>query len=129
MTKAGYWTRPAAEQLAALSDAQLAALSGFAVGRTGYGVIEWEGETRTHMPTVRLRQRLVGPGLTHAPDAVDVRGLDLDAVVVIRHAGVRGARKTRSPANLPRARLVTRTPNRWTCIRAAAACRRPWAAA
>lgn len=43
LRKAGYYTRPPAEQLAALPDAALAALTGFAVGRTGYGLIEWEG--------------------------------------------------------------------------------------
>lgn len=56
LTKPGYWVRPSIEALGSLDDTQLSAVRGFAVG-CPLGSVEWEG-------------------------AVDVRGLDLDAVVV-----------------------------------------------
>jgi hypothetical protein len=64
LTKAGYYTQPCAEQLAALPDTALAALVGFAVGRTGYGLIEWEGARPLVSPCLMRRARLVCARLT-----------------------------------------------------------------
>jgi Nuclear protein 96/Nucleoporin autopeptidase/Nucleoporin FG repeat region len=58
LTKAGYETFPPLDALAAMSDADLAAVPNFAVIRPNYGAVQWEG-------------------------AVDVRGTNLDRVVVI----------------------------------------------
>lgn len=58
LTKGGYVVSPSLEELAKLSEADLAAVSHFVVSRPGYGSVAWEG-------------------------AVDVRGVDLDIVVAI----------------------------------------------
>ena len=63
LTKKGYTVTPSLEDLAIMSEADLAAVAGFAVKRSGYGMVEWEG-------------------------AVDVRGADLDSIVVIEHQSV-----------------------------------------
>ena len=99
MSKPGYFTRPPPEVLAALPDEQLAALTGFAVGRTGYGLIEWEGASARVAPPCHAAGAPLR--LPHPPraGAVDVRGLDLDAVVIIRHVGVRATRN-RPPTTL-----------------------------
>lgn len=58
LTMAGYETSPSIEELASMSEADLAAVENFAVRRPGIGEVAWEG-------------------------AVDVRGVDLDQVVSI----------------------------------------------
>ena len=58
LTKAGYVVSPSLERLAAMSEADLASVSGFSVRHDPYGIVEWEG-------------------------AVDVRGADLDKIIVI----------------------------------------------
>ena len=63
LTKAGYTVHPSLNDLANMSEADLAAVSGFKVERPGYGSVEWDG-------------------------AVDVRGVDLDSTVVIESKNV-----------------------------------------
>jgi nuclear pore complex protein Nup98-Nup96 len=63
LTKAGYTVYPPIHELTAMSEADLAAVSGFKVERPGYGSVEWDG-------------------------AVDVRGVDLDSTVVIESKNV-----------------------------------------
>ena len=63
LTKAGYDVYPSIADLEAMSEADLAAVTGFKVERQGYGSVRWDG-------------------------AVDVRGVDLDAVVVIEYKNV-----------------------------------------
>jgi hypothetical protein len=46
LTKAGYYLEPSLAVLRRLSDAQLAAVPGFVVGRHGFGRIEWDGASR-----------------------------------------------------------------------------------
>jgi len=58
LTKKGYEVSPSLESLSAMSEADLAAVPKFAVKRSGFGMVEWEG-------------------------AVDVRGADLDRIVAI----------------------------------------------
>eukprot|EP00978_Attheya_sp_CCMP212_P011334 scaffold27975_cov43-Attheya_sp.AAC.1 len=58
LTKGGYSLTPSLDKLREMSEADLAAVSGFVVMREGYGSVAWDG-------------------------AVDVRGIDLDAVVTI----------------------------------------------
>ena len=58
LTKAGYTCTPPIDVLSTMSAEDLAAVPNFAVERPGVGKIEWEG-------------------------AVDIRGIDLDSVVVI----------------------------------------------
>ena len=58
LTKEGYQVTPSLEELAAMSEADLASVLRFSVSRPGYGKVEWEG-------------------------AVDVRGADLDRIVII----------------------------------------------
>lgn len=63
LTKPGYNVYPSITELSAMSEADLAAVSGFKVERSGYGSVEWDG-------------------------AVDVRGVDIDAVVLIESKNV-----------------------------------------
>lgn len=63
MTKPGYNVYPSIPELEAMSEADLAAVAGFKVERPGYGSVAWDG-------------------------AVDVRGVDIDAVVVIESKNV-----------------------------------------
>lgn len=63
LTKVGYTVHPPLHDLASMSEADLAAVSGFKVERPGYGSVEWDG-------------------------AVDVRGVDLDSTVVIESKNV-----------------------------------------
>ena len=58
LTKPGYIVTPSLQELAKMSEADLATVSGFRVSREGHGSVAWEG-------------------------AVDVRGVDLDVVVNI----------------------------------------------
>merc|ERR1712038_1954019 len=58
LTKAGYSMIPDQEKLAKMSEAELAAVSGFIVARADYGSIAWDG-------------------------SVDVRGGDLDTIISI----------------------------------------------
>jgi hypothetical protein len=112
LTKAGYYTEPSLAVLRRLSDAQLAAVPGFVVGRHGFGRIEWDGASRRALArlqrTLRAHWRAAFFGARElcsllaafavrwaawlpTPGAVDVRGLNLDALVVIRHGAVRRA--------------------------------------
>ena len=63
LTKPGYNVYPSISELEAMSEADLAAISGFKVERPGFGSVAWEG-------------------------SVDVRGVDIDAVVVIESKNV-----------------------------------------
>ena len=63
LSKAGYTVHPPIQDLAAMSEADLAAVSGFKVERPGHGSVEWDG-------------------------AVDVRGVDLDSTVEIENGNV-----------------------------------------
>jgi hypothetical protein len=64
LTKEGYYTRPASiEAFRMMSDDELARVQGFCVGRSGYGEIEWLGHS-------------------------DIRGLDLDEIVLIEKKSV-----------------------------------------
>lgn len=63
LTKSGYQVSPPIEELSSMSEADLASLRSFTVERPGYGKVEWEG-------------------------SVDVRGADLDAIVVIEEKDV-----------------------------------------
>jgi len=63
LTKPGYVVSPSLDELARLSDADLAAVDGFAVTRPGYGSIHWQG-------------------------AVDVRGADLDKIIDISKSDI-----------------------------------------
>jgi len=63
LTKVGYLVHPPINELAAKSEADLAAVSGFKVERPGFGSVEWEG-------------------------AVDVRGVDIDSTVIIESKNV-----------------------------------------
>ena len=63
MTKADYHVFPSIAELGAMSEADIAAVSGFKVERHGFGSVEWDG-------------------------AVDVRGVDIDTVVVIESKNV-----------------------------------------
>jgi nuclear pore complex protein Nup98-Nup96 len=58
LTKPGYIVTPSLQELAKMSEVDLATVSGFSVSREGHGSVAWEG-------------------------AVDVRGVDLDVVVNI----------------------------------------------
>lgn len=58
LTKPGYIVTPSLQELSKMSEAELATVSGFSILREGFGNVVWEG-------------------------AVDVRGVDLDAVVNI----------------------------------------------
>jgi nuclear pore complex protein Nup98-Nup96 len=58
LTKHGYEVFPSMEELASMTEAELATVKNFAIKRPGYGMVEWEG-------------------------CVDVRGADLDRIVVI----------------------------------------------
>jgi nuclear pore complex protein Nup98-Nup96 len=62
-TKAGYECQPSSDDLAKLSEGDLAAVSNFVVRRPGFGEVAWEG-------------------------AVDVRGVNLDEVVQIHHGSI-----------------------------------------
>lgn len=63
LTKNGYTVSPSLEELAGMSEADLAAVEGFTVKRASYGKIEWEG-------------------------AVDVRGADLDSIIEIQQSDI-----------------------------------------
>ncbi|KAL7542612.1 hypothetical protein ACHAXR_011934 [Thalassiosira sp. AJA248-18] len=63
LTKAGYNMSPSIVELEAMSEADLAAVTGFKVERPGYGCVAWDG-------------------------AVDVRGVDIDSVVMIESKNV-----------------------------------------
>jgi len=63
LTKSGYNVYPSITELEAMSEADLAAVTGFKVERPGYGSVAWDG-------------------------AVDVRGVDIDTVVVIESKNV-----------------------------------------
>lgn len=63
LTKAGYNVYPSISELEAMSEADLAAVSGVKVERPGYGSVAWDG-------------------------AVDVRGVDMDSVVLIEAKNV-----------------------------------------
>jgi Nuclear protein 96/Nucleoporin autopeptidase len=63
LTKPGYEVTPSLDELAAMSEADLATLSGFSVRHDPYGVVEWEG-------------------------AVDVRNADLDSSIDIGQSDV-----------------------------------------
>jgi nuclear pore complex protein Nup98-Nup96 len=63
LTKRGYEVSPSIEEFSTMSEADLASVRRFAVKRPGYGMVEWEG-------------------------SVDVRGADLDAIVVIEDKDV-----------------------------------------
>ncbi|KAA8492957.1 Nuclear pore complex protein NUP98A [Porphyridium purpureum] len=58
LTRAGYYTRPSMAALRSMTQAELARVEGFTVGRKAWGEVMWFGRT-------------------------DVRGLDLDAIVFI----------------------------------------------
>ena len=58
LTKSGYFVTPSLSELSKMSEVELATVSGFSISREGFGRVVWEG-------------------------AVDVRGIDLDAVVNI----------------------------------------------
>jgi len=62
LTKEGYTVTPSLQELATMSEADLASVNGFAVSRDGYGMVAWEG-------------------------AVDVRGANLDRIVRICEEG------------------------------------------
>ncbi|KAL7549274.1 hypothetical protein ACHAWF_012551 [Thalassiosira exigua] len=63
LTKPGYNVCPSISELESMSEADLAAVTGFKVERPGYGSVAWDG-------------------------AVDVRGVDIDSVVVIERKNV-----------------------------------------
>lgn len=63
LTKAGYDVSPSIEDMARMSEAELATVAGFSVKRFGVGMVEWEG-------------------------AVDIRGADLDSIVSIEPRSV-----------------------------------------
>jgi len=63
LTKSGYNVYPSITELEVFSEADLAAVTGFKVERPGYGSVEWDG-------------------------AVDVRGVDIDTVVIIESKNV-----------------------------------------
>jgi len=63
LTKLGYNVFPSITELKAMSEADLATVAGFKVERPGYGSVEWDG-------------------------AVDVRGVDIDTVVLIESKNV-----------------------------------------
>jgi len=63
LTKFGYTVHPSLAELETMSEADLAAVSGFRIERPEYGSVAWDG-------------------------AVDVRGVDLDSVVVIESKNV-----------------------------------------
>jgi nuclear pore complex protein Nup98-Nup96 len=63
LTKPGYTVYPSIAELEAMSEADLAAVTGFTVERSQYGSVAWDG-------------------------AVDVRGVDIDSVVVIESKNV-----------------------------------------
>ncbi|KAL3778208.1 hypothetical protein ACHAW5_009610 [Stephanodiscus triporus] len=63
LTKPGYNVYPSIAELEAMSEADLAAVTGFKVERPQYGSVAWDG-------------------------AVDVRGVDIDSVVVIERKNV-----------------------------------------
>lgn len=63
LTKSGYEVAPTIDELATMSEADLASVRRFAVKRPGYGIVEWEG-------------------------SVDVRGANLDEIVVIEDKDV-----------------------------------------
>jgi len=63
LTTKGYSMTPSFEDLKAMSEADLAAVSNFVVEREGFGSVAWDG-------------------------AVDVRGIDLDRVISIEHKDV-----------------------------------------
>ena len=63
LTKNGYVMMPSLQSLSDMSDADLAAVSNFTVEKVGVGSVAWDG-------------------------AVDVRGIDLDLVISIKHKDV-----------------------------------------
>lgn len=63
LTKPGYIVYPSISELESMSEADLAAVTGFKVERTNYGSVAWDG-------------------------AVDVRGVDIDTVVEIESKNV-----------------------------------------
>ena len=63
LTKDGYTVSPSLDSLSEMSEADLAAVSGFSVERAGFGSIAWDG-------------------------SVDIRGVDLDAIICIESKDV-----------------------------------------
>ena len=108
LTRPGFYTRPDSAALAALPDAALAALHGFVVGRTGVAEVAWEG-------------------------AVDVRGLDLDAICVLEPGRIemypRGCGVAEPPIgvglNAPAEIRIAPSPSAARMLRAATAARSP----
>ena len=86
-----YYLCPPFQQLRTLTDAQLASVEGFVVGRHGYGRIEWEGAPPELSEHPRSNRHLTSFARSAPSGAVDVRGLDLDAVVCIDACSVRAA--------------------------------------